>query len=76
MKFIPRNLKRNRGVYLICAELGFVKLKDRQVPNIAIRLIVVNVFKTTVRINKIRKTNEPFAFIIITKGYLHRILKI
>ncbi len=55
---------------------NFVKLKDRQVPNIAIRLIVVNVFKTTVRINKIRKTNEPFAFIIITKGYLHRILKI
>ena len=54
---------------------NFAKLKDRQAPDIAIRLIIANVFKTTVRINKTKKTNEFFVFIIMTKGYFYQILK-
>ena len=54
---------------------NFAKLKDRQTPDIVIRLIIADVFETTVRINRIKKVNEPFAFIIIIKSYLCWTLK-
>ncbi len=54
---------------------NFVKLKDRQTSDIVIRLIVANVFRTTVRINRVKKTNESFVFIIMIKGHLYRTLE-
>ena len=63
------------GFYFEILNNNLAKLKDRQIPDIAIRLIVTNVFKTTVRIKKIKKTNESFIFIIITKGYFYWTLK-
>ncbi len=63
------------GLYFRILDSNLTKLKNRQTPDIVIRLIVVNAFGTTVRIKKTNKTKESFAFIIITRSYLYRILK-
>ena len=43
--------------------------------DIVIKLIIVNIFGTTVQISRIKKVNEPFVFTIMTKGYFCRTLK-
>ena len=54
---------------------NLVKLRDRQTSNIAIRLVVADVFGVTIRINKVKKIDKPFALVIMTKGYFYWALK-
>ncbi len=54
---------------------NLAKLKDRQTPDIAIRLIVADILKTTVGIKKIKQIDKSFAFAIMTKGYLYQTLE-
>ncbi len=63
------------GFYFGMLGNNFVKLKDRQIPDIAIRLIVTNVFRIAIRMKRIRKTDKLFVFAIMTKSHFYRILK-
>jgi len=63
------------GLYFGMLNSNFAKLKDRQISDVVIRLIVANIFKIAVRIRGIKKIDKSFVFIIMTRGYFCWILK-